>query len=328
MQTVKENALNIGSLGLKSKTILAPMAGITDTVLRQLVRKFNPNCLLVTEMLSSEAILMNKQEQNVLKFTEKEYPLSFQVSGHKPDIMSEAVKRIEDKATLIDINMGCPAPKIVKNGDGSKLMTDVRLASSIITAVKNSVKKPVTVKCRLGWDVPSKNHVEFAKMVEDSGADAIIVHGRTRTQMYSGVADWHAIAEVKKAVSIPVIGNGDIDSVESTIECLKISNCDGVAIARGALGDPALFSRIDHYFETGEILPMPSISEKISLLKEHYAMEVAFRGEINGLRYMRKFYAWYIKKVRNAAKYRFDLVRCDNFADVERILDEIEKTNS
>ena len=320
---VETNQIKIASTTVKSRFSLAPMAGITDMVLRQIVRSFSPGCLLVTEMLSSEAMLMNKQEQDILKFDTCEYPLSFQLSGHKPQVMAEAAKKIEPNATFIDINMGCPAPKIVKNGDGSFLMTDLKLASEIISSVKKAVRVPVTVKCRLGWDIPSKNYLEFAQMVQDSGADAITVHGRTRTQMYSGLADWQAIGEVKSMLKIPVYGNGDVDSVEKAIECMNTSNCDGIAIGRGALGDPELIARIEHYLATGEILSEPSIARRIELLRLHLYKEIEFRGEEFGIRYMRKFFAWYIKNIRGAAQYRFQLVRLDDLSEIERTLDEI-----
>lgn len=314
--------LTIGSVKLNSICMIAPMAGITDTVFRQLVRMFSKDCLLASEMLSSEALKMSGK-QNILDYSEIEYPLAFQISGHKPELMAESAAKLQDIATIIDINMGCPAPKIVRNNDGAKLMTDLKLASQIICSIKKIVNIPVTVKCRLGWDCNSKNYLEFAQMCEESGADAIIVHGRTKSQMYSGIADWEAIGEVKNAVKIPVIANGDIDSPEKARKCLEISKCDGIAIARGALGDPGLIYRIEKYLETGVILPEPVISERLDLALTHCKRECEYKGEVQGVRFMRKFFSWYIKDIRDASKYRHSMVRANTLAEVEELIGSI-----
>lgn len=320
ISTKKE--LVIGSVRLKSVVTLAPMAGITDTVFRQLIRKLSDKTLLTTEMLSSEALKWNK-EQSIAECKKEEQPIAFQLSGHKPDLMAESAKKLEERATIIDINMGCPAPKIVKNGDGSALMRTPELASEIIKSVKGAVDIPVTAKFRLGWDMPSRNYLEFAQMAQDSGADAITVHGRTKSQMYSGEADWEAIAEIKQAVDIPVIGNGDITSVEKAIECLELSKCDGIAIGRGCLGDPELISRIEHYIETGEIIDVSPVKRRIELLNWHLEREIQHRGEEFGIRFMRKFFAWYIKGVRDAAKHRDRLVRLESYSEIKAVFDEI-----
>lgn len=318
----KNKTLKIGELELKSCVTLAPMAGITDSVFRRLVRRYSQNSLLASEMLSSEAIKMNPDER--LMFADSvEHPISLQISGHKPDIMSYAASYIEDKTDIIDINMGCPVGKIVKNNDGSALMKDPVQASKIILAVKKVVKKPVTVKFRLGWDCESKNYIEFARMAQDSGADAITVHGRTRTQMYGGSADWNAIGEIKNVVDIPVIGNGDINSVEKAIECLKISGVDGIAVGRGILYDPSLIYRIENYLDIGEFIPSPTISERIEMATWHCLKEIEFRGEQYGIPFMRKFFGWYIKDIRNAAKYRSILVTAATFNQVKEIFEEI-----
>ncbi len=316
-------SLTIGGKRLDSCVVLAPMAGITDTVLRQVVRMHSKNCLLMSEMVSSEALKHNKKEQYILDHVRQEFPLSFQISGHKPDILAEGARKLEEMATFIDINMGCPAPKIIKNFDGARLMTDLALASQIITVVKQAVNIPVTVKCRLGWDHNSKNHVEFAKMAEESGADALIVHARTRSQMYSGRADWQAIAEVKQAVNIPVIGNGDINSPEKALEYMQISGCDAIAVGRGILGDPGLIARIEKYLFTGELEPLPDIKTRLEIAMVHIQKEVDYRGEDGGIRYMRKFFAHYVRNVRNACKHRFDLVRCSTLREVKEIFDRI-----
>lgn len=319
---IKSQELNIGSVKLASRVVLAPMAGITDTVLRQLVRRFSNKSLLASEMISSEALRMNG-EHKVTDYDQIEKPLSFQLSGHKPQFMAESAKKIEEMATIIDINMGCPAPKIVSNFDGVKLMTDPILASDIIKAVKNAVNVPVTVKFRLGWDNNSKNYLEFAKMTEESGADAITVHGRTRSQMYSGQADWHAIGQIKQAVKIPVIGNGDITSPEKAKECLKISKCDGIMVGRAIFGDPGLIDRIEQYIETGIMPAEPTLEEKLEIALLHSRLEASYREEIHGMKFMRKFFGHYIKGIRNAARYRERLVKVESISDLEKIFEEI-----
>lgn len=313
--------LKIGNKEFNSNVILAPMAGITDSVLRSLVRGFSPECLVMSEMISSEGLRMNP-DRSITHAKPDEYPLCFQISGHKPHLMAEAAKILEPIATIIDINMGCPAPKIVKNGDGSALIKDFKLASEIISAVKQATDVPITVKTRLGWDISSMKYLDFAKMVQDSGADALMIHGRTRSQMYSGIANWDAIAEVKQALEIPVIANGDINSVEAAIKCQQITNCDGFAIGRGILGDVELIARIEHYFATGEILPEPSINRRIEIARIHLEKEIEFRGEMFGICFMRKFLAYYIKNIKGAAKYRSALVI---MKEKQKILDTFDE---
>lgn len=318
-----ENILRIGDLKLKSSVIAAPMAGITDNVLRRIIRTYSPNSLLMTEMLSSEALKYNK-DKKILTHYPEEFPLSFQISGHKPELMAAGAKQLEESASVIDINMGCPAPKIVKNGDGAALMSDIKLASSIIKAVRNAVKLPITVKCRLGRDCNSKNYLDFVRMVEDCGADGIIVHGRTRSQMYSGTADWNAIKEVKQAVNIPVIGNGDIDSPEKAKECLKFSGCDGIAVGRAIMGDPGIIGRIENYLLTGELQPKPSLKELLEIAILHCKKEIEFQeSELYGIKFMRKFFTHYVREVQNATVYRAALVKCSTLTEVESVFAEI-----
>ena len=315
--------LQIGSLKLKSNIVVAPMAGITDTVLRQIIRMYSSDCLLITEMLSSEALKFNR-EQKILTHDRIEYPLSFQISGHKPELMADGAKMLEPYASVIDINMGCPAPKIIKNFDGAKLMTDLKLASEIIKSVRKVVSIPITVKCRLGWDFNSKNYIEFAKMTEDCGADAIIVHGRTKSQMYSGKADWNAIGEVKEAISIPVIGNGDIDSPEKAKECLELSGCDGVAIGRAIMGDPGIIGRTEHYLATGELLSKPSVEKLLEIALLQCMKEIEFQNsELYGIKFMRKFFSSYVRQVRNATVYRAALVKAEKLSTIEEIFKQI-----
>lgn len=330
MQSLKQETLRnltIGGINLDSLVALAPMADFTDTVLRSLVRNYSKNCLLMSEMVSSQSLKYNNT-QSITDCKKEEHPLSFQISGHIPEIMAESAQKLEHKATFIDINMACPAPKIVKNLDGVSLMRDLPLASIIIRAVKQAVKIPVTVKCRLGWDHSVKNYLEFARMAEANGADALIVHGRTRSQFYSGSADWEAIAEIKKAISIPVIGNGDITTPEKAKEYLESSGCDGIAIGRGILGDPALIARVEHYLQTGVLLPVPDLEERLKIALIHTKNEVKYRGEESGIRFMRKFFPYYVKNIKNAGKYRFKLVKCNQLEEVEKIFDEINSSGS
>ena len=314
--------LKIGSVELKSRVSLAPMAGITDVVLRQLIRKYSKNCLLTTEMISSEA-LMQKKGGEILEYRDNEYPLAFQISGHKPFMMAKAAKMLADRASVIDINMGCPVNKVVKGGDGSALMKTPELAADIVKAVKDAVELPVTVKFRLGYTADSKNYLEFAKLMQDAGADAMTIHCRTRSQMYGGKADWSALAEIKKEITVPVFANGDVTSPESAKECIETANVDGVAVARGVLGHPDLIHRIEHYFKTGEITDSVDLKTRIALVKEHLDEEIKLRGELAGIRFTRKFYPYYIRGVKGAPALRHSLVTEDNYDKIISILDSI-----
>ncbi|MCR4881183.1 MAG: tRNA dihydrouridine synthase DusB [bacterium] len=312
--------VKIGDFELNSRVILAPMAGITDAAFRQIIREFSKDCLLVTEMLSSEALMWNK-EQSIAYCEEFEKPIAFQISGHKPDIMAKAAQKIQKNAAIIDINMGCPVNKIVKNMDGSALMKNPSLAYGIVKAVVEATDKPVSVKFRLGWDANSKNYIKMGEYMQDAGASMITMHARTRTQMYSGSADWSAIKELKKAVDIPVFANGDITSVEKAAECYNLTGCDGVMIGRGILGNPDLIARTEHYFKTGEIISEPDLKTKIDILKRHIDREIFYRGEENALHFMRKFYGHYIRGIKNAASMRDALVREENFSGILKMLD-------
>jgi len=304
------------------KVIQAPLAGISDIVYRNLIRRYKGKCLLSTEMLSSEA-LKNVPNPKIADFKEEEYPLSFQIVGHKPDLMANAAKLLEERASVIDINAGCPVNKVVKSTDGSGLMRKPELAYEIACAVRESIKVPMSVKFRLGWDKGNKNFIEFGLLMQKAGADFVTLHGRCRSDLYSGFSDWEAIGRLKRELDIPVFANGDIKSVEDVIKCLEISNADGVSIGRGIMGDFTLPYRIEHYFRTGEILPEPALDEKIKMLIEHIKDEVELRGEANGIKFMRKFYGFYISSVKNASKYRQVLVTLETFKEVEKALDEI-----
>lgn len=304
------------------KVIQAPLAGISDIVYRNLIRRYGGKCLLSTEMLSSEA-LKNVPNPKIADFKEEEYPLSFQIVGHKPDLMVNAAKLLENRASVIDINCGCPVNKVVKSTDGSGLMRKPQLAYEIASAVKENINIPLSVKFRLGWDKTNKNFIEFGQLMQKAGADFVTLHGRCRSDLYSGDSDWEAIGCLKKELDIPVFANGDIKSVEDVIRCLEVSNADGVSIGRGIMGDFTLPCRIEHYFNTGEIIKEPSLDEKIKMLIEHIKEEVELRGEINGIKFMRKFYGFYISSVKNASKYRQVLVTLETYKEVEKALDDI-----
>ena len=321
-KVLHNNSIKIGNLEIGSILAAAPLAGITDTVQRQIIRKFSKNCLITTEMLSSEA-LVNNPRGAILESSPSESPLAFQLVGHKPDIMLKAAKIIEARADIIDINMGCPVNKVFKGNDGSALMKTPELAADIVKTLKDNINKPITVKCRLGINNENKNFIEFAQLMQTAGADAITLHARTRSQMYSGKADWGAIRDLKANIDIPVFANGDIISTESAIECLNITHADGLAIGRGMIGNPFLFKEIEHYISTGEKLEPPTLKEKIDILTEHLNQEIALRGELNGIKFFRKFYSYYIFGIKNAAICRGRLVREENYDNIISILEEI-----
>lgn len=304
------------------KIIQAPLAGISDTVYRKLIRESSTKTLLTTEMLSSEA-LVNNQKSLILSYDKCEYPLSFQLSGHKTHIMARAAKIICDRASSIDLNFGCPVNKVVKGSDGSAMMKNPTLATDIVKAIKDVIDIPLSAKFRLGWSLDDMNFVEFALKLEEAGVDFVTVHGRTRSQMYSGHADWEKIGQLKGVLKIPYYANGDIKTIEDVKSCLEITGANGVSIGRGLMGDPHFAGRIEHYFDYGETLESPKLEDKIEILKKHVEEEVAFRGEINGIKFMRKFYNFYISSVRDASKYRQVLVRIETKDEVFRVLDEI-----
>lgn len=324
--------VKIGNLILNSNVSLAPMAGITDYVLRNLIRKYSQTCLLTTEMISSEALINESKrkrrpegapENQLILRTASHSPIAYQLTGHKPQLMAEAAQILEKYADIIDINMGCPVNKVVKGQDGCALMRSPELASDVVKAVKSAVQTPVSVKFRLGYSLDELNFVEYGVKMQEAGADFITIHARTRSQMYSGQADWTRIRELKQNVDIPVFANGDVVSVESAKKCLEISGADGVAIGRGALGNPELIAHIEHFLATGEALAPISFEEKIVLLKEHLDEEIKFRGEDVGIKFTRKFYPYYINSVKNAAKYRSELVLEDDYDVIIKKLDSI-----
>lgn len=318
----EKKQLNIGGVTINSVVVLSPLAGITDFVLRQLIREYSKDCLLMTEMISSEA-LVQKSDASITHTNEKEAPVSFQIEGHKPELMARSAKILEGKASIIDINMGCPINKIVKGNDGCALMKTPELARDIVLAVKDAVKIPVTCKFRLGWGQDTKNFVEFAQLMQSAGVSAVTVHGRTRSQMYAGVADWEEISKLRGEIDIPFIANGDIVSPQTALDCLEKSKADGIAVGRAAMGDLSLLYRCEKYINEGILIQEPTIEEKIKMLRRHLDMQIAFRGEDVGIKFFRKFYPSYIKNIRGGGDYRHRLVTELDYNKIISILDEI-----
>ena len=315
--------LQIGNVTLDNHLILAPMAGVTDLPFRLLCKE--QGCgLVVTEMVSAKAILYkNRNTQALLEVREEEMPVAVQLFGSDPDIMGEIAAQVAEMPfAIIDINMGCPVPKIVNNGEGSALMKDPRRAEAILTKVVKSVKKPVTVKFRKGFDDDHINAVDFAKMAESSGVAAVAVHGRTREQYYSGKADWDMIRQVKEAVSIPVIGNGDIFTPEDGAAMMKETGCDGLMIARGAKGNPWIFSRLNHYLETGELLPPPTKEEIKELIFRHGKLQSEAKGEWIAMREMRKHIAWYTTGLPHSAALRHEINEIETMEELRALIEE------
>lgn len=311
---------------IQSKVSLAPMAGITDYVLRTLVRKYSPDALLTTEMISSEFLAQNVQTE-ITKLDNSHHPIVYQICGHKPHLMKYSAQYLSQFADMLDINMGCPVNKVVKGQDGSALMRNPSLAADLVKAVKDGTDKPVSVKFRLGYTADEMNFVEFGQRMQEAGAEFITIHGRTRSQFYAGKADWDKIKLLKENVDIPVFANGDIVSIDSAVECLEKSRADGVAIGRGILGDPTLISRISHYFKTGEKLPAPTLDEKLDMMKLHLDEEIQLRGEKIAIKFFRKFYPYYIAGIRNASKIRSVMVLEDDYNKICEYIEYIRNEN-
>ena len=308
---------------IQSRVSLAPMAGITDYVLRSLVRKYSKSCLLTTEMISSEYLaqtLNGRSGTEILKRDENHSPISYQISGHKPYLMRQAAEFLNNYADMIDINMGCPVKKVVGGQDGCALMRNPKLASDLVKAVKDGTDKPVSVKFRLGYAADEMNYVEFGQKMQEAGVEFITIHGRTRSQMYSGKADWAKIRKLKENVDVPVFANGDITSIENAVECFELSGADGIAIGRGALGDPTLIGRIEHYLHTGEKHPIPPLDERIEMLKWHLDEEIKLRGENVAIKFMRKFYPYYLSGFENAKVLRSKLVLEEDYNKIIKLL--------
>ena len=320
--------LQIGNVTLENNLILAPMAGVSDLPFRLLCREQGAG-LVCMGMVSAKAILYkNRNTEELLTIDPKEHPVSLQLFGSDPDIISEIAKQIEERPfDILDLNMGCPVPKVVNNGDGSALMKNPRLAGEIIEKTARAIKKPLTVKIRKGFDDAHVNAVELAHIAQESGAAAVAVHGRTREQYYAGHADWDIIRQVKEAVSIPVIGNGDIRTPEDVAAMAEQTGCDGYMIARGAEGNPWIFRQILHYFETGEHLSRPDFSEVTEMLLRHAKMQIDCKGDYTGIREIRKHAAWYTAGYRNSSKLRGRINEVENYEQLEALFREVESYN-
>lgn len=316
--------LQIGNVTLENNVILAPMAGVSDLPFRLLCRELGAG-LVCMEMVSAKAIFYNnKNTDTLMEIHPEETPVSLQLFGSDPKIISEMAKRIEERPfSILDINMGCPVPKVVNNGEGSALMKNPKLVEEILTALVKAVKKPVTVKFRKGFDEEHVNAVEIAKIAESCGVAAVAVHGRTREQYYSGKADWDVIARVKEAVSIPVIGNGDVDSPQAAQALLEHTGCDGIMIGRAAQGNPWIFRDVVSYLESGIIPQAPTNAEKKELILRHAALQLEYKGEYTGVREMRKHLSWYTFGMPHSARFRQTINTMESMEELVRGVETI-----
>ena len=315
----------IGNVQMENPFVLAPMAGVTDLAFRKLCKEQGAG-LLCMEMVSAKAIsFKNKNTQALMEIHESEHPVSLQLFGSEPELMAEVAKSIEERPfEILDINMGCPVPKVVNNGEGSALLKNPELIRKIVKEVSGAISKPVTVKVRIGFEGYPVDVVEIAKMVEDAGAAAIAVHGRTRQQYYSGVADWDAIRRVKEAVTIPVIGNGDVDSPKKAEALMKETGCDAVMIGRAVRGNPWIFREMNHYFQTGELMERPSIEEVSEMILRHTREQIDLKGEFTGIREMRKHVAWYTTGMRHSAALRREASEIESYEGLEKLLEKLK----
>ena len=302
---------------IENEVFLAPMAGVTDLPFR-LICKEHGCGLLYTEMINAKALCFDDEKtKKMLNINDKEFPVAVQIFGSEPEYMARATEILNEYPNeILDINMGCPAPKVVKNGDGSALMKNPELARKVLEAVVSKSNKPVTLKIRKGWDEESINALEIAKIAEECGLSAITIHGRTREQYYTGKADWDIIKAVKEELNIPVIGNGDVASVEDAIKIKEHTKCDAIMIGRGAQGNPWIFERVNHYIKTGEILAIPTKEEKIDVAIKHINLAVKEDGEYVAIREMRKHIGWYLKGMKHSAKFRDEINRMESVEEV------------
>ena len=314
--------LKIGNVELENNIMLAPMAGVTDLAFRKICKKYGNPGLVYTEMASSRAIFHNDEKtKKLLNVEDEKRPIAVQIFGNDPEIMAFAANKVSKIADIIDINMGCPAPKVLKNGDGSKLLLNPELIGDIVKEVVKTVEKPVTVKMRKGWDKNNINAVDVARIIEQSGASAITIHGRTREEYYSGRADLDIIKQVKEAVNIPVIGNGDIKSIEDANKMFEYCNVDGIMIGRATIGNPWIIDDIVKG-KKREI----SNEEKLRVLKEHIELAVAEKGEYIAVREMRKHICWYIKNLKESSKIREKINKIEDVNELEACLEEYFKS--
>ncbi len=313
--------LKIGSVVVDSRVLQSPLSGVTDLVFRRLVRRYAPQSMMYTEMVSAKEIYHLQELPTIMAIAPEEDPISIQLFDSRPDFMAQAARKaVAQGANTIDINMGCPVNKITKKGGGSSLLRQPEVAEAIVKTVVDAVDVPVTVKTRIGWDDDEINIIDFARRMEDRGAKMLTLHARTRAQGYNGTAKWEWIAKVKQALSIPVIANGDIFSVEAAIKCLEITQADGVMCSRGTLGYPFLVGEIDHYLKTGEILPPPSVATRLQCAKEHLLGLWEYKGQ-RGIYQSRKHLAWYCKGFAGAAELRDRLSQIESLEQGNKILD-------
>ena len=318
--------LKIGNVELENNLILAPMAGVTNQPFRIICKEFGAG-LVCTEMASSRAIFHNDiKTRRLLNVQGEKRPISMQIFGSDEETISYAAKYISKMADIVDINMGCPAPKVVKNGDGSKLLLDLKKAEKIIKAVVNNSKVPVTLKFRKGWDKEHIVAVEIAKIAEDAGGSAITIHGRTRSEFYSGKSDLEIIKQVKQAVKIPVIGNGDIVDEESALKMFEKTGVDGIMIGRGSFGNPWIFKRIKYFLETGTRFPEPTNQEKLDTIKKHIDLAVQEKGEEIAIKELRKHISWYTKNLKNSSEFRNEINKIETKQDLTNKIEEYFET--
>lgn len=315
--------MKIGNVQLDNEVFLSPMAGVTDLPFRTICKE--KGCgMLYTEMINAKALCYDDENtKKMLNLEDDGHPVAVQIFGSDPEYMGKAASIMNQYTNdILDINMGCPAPKVIKNGDGSALMRNPKLAAEVLTAVVKNSEKPVTLKIRKGWDDNSVNALEIAKIAEECGISALAIHGRTREQFYSGKADWDIIAEIKQSINIPVIGNGDVFDVQDAVNMLEKTKCDAIMIGRGSQGNPWIFNRINHYMKTGEVLPEPTLEEKIGTAIKHMNLAVAEHGEYVAVREMRKHIGWYLKGLKNSAKYRDQINKITDYKEVISMLEE------